>query len=96
MFRALLLFPAGAKQNMVTMDAPLSVTLVEGDANSSPPVNLSIRPDGVFTTAVGHRGKRTLAVWHVTTPQEVVDHMLELAGVKDDRSAEEGVPKSQL
>jgi trehalose 6-phosphate synthase/phosphatase len=47
-----------------------------------PPVELAIRPEGVFTTAVGHRGKRTLASWHVTAPQEVVEHMLELVGVK--------------
>jgi trehalose 6-phosphate synthase/phosphatase len=67
------------------MEAPLSViTLVEGNGTSSmhPPVELAIRPEGVFTTAVGHRGKRTLASWHVTAPQEVVEHMLELVGVK--------------
>ena len=93
MFRALLLFPNGAKQPRVTMEAPLSVTLLEGNGNGNgnahgngistkyPPVELAIRPEGVFTTAVGHRGKRTLASWHVTAPQEVVEHMLELVGV---------------
>jgi trehalose 6-phosphate synthase/phosphatase len=89
MFRALLLFPNGAKQTKVTMEAPLSVTLVEGknedgSSTSSPPVELSIRPESVFTTAVGHRGKRTLASWHVTSPQEVVEHMLELVGVSGE------------
>ncbi|GLB42217.1 putative trehalose-phosphatase [Lyophyllum shimeji] len=74
MFRALLLFPPGTTE--VTMPAPLSVTLVDGQ--DAPPVKLAIRPDAVFTTAVGHSSKRTLASWHVTTPQEVVDHMLEL------------------
>ena len=85
MFRALLLFPSGAKQPHVTLEAPLSVTLVEADRNGISakytPVELAIRPEGVFTTAVGHRGKRTLASWHVTSPHEVVEHMLELVGV---------------
>ncbi|TEB34046.1 trehalose-6-phosphate phosphatase [Coprinellus micaceus] len=36
--------------------------------------------DAVFTTAVGHSSKRTLASWHVTTPQEIVEHMLDLVG----------------
>jgi trehalose 6-phosphate synthase/phosphatase len=88
MFRALLLFPNGPKQSKITMEAPLSVTLVsgneDGSSTSSPPVELSIRPESVFTTAVGHRGKRTLAGWHVTSPQEVVEHMLELVGVSGE------------
>jgi trehalose 6-phosphate synthase/phosphatase len=77
MFRALLLFPPGTTK--VTMEAPISVTLV--DDPKAQPVELSIKPDAVFTTAVGHSSKRTLAAWHVTTPGEVVDHMLSL--VKD-------------
>ncbi|KAG6815599.1 hypothetical protein H0H87_000265 [Tephrocybe sp. NHM501043] len=75
MFRSLLLFPPGTTE--VTMPAPLSVTGVEGAA---PPVKLAIRPEAVFTTAVGHSSKRTLASWHVTAPQEVVDHLLDLVG----------------
>ncbi|KAG6906205.1 hypothetical protein DXG01_015225 [Tephrocybe rancida] len=75
MFRSLLLFPPGTTE--VVMPAPMSVTLVEGDA---PPVKLAIRSEAVFTTAVGHSSKRTLASWHVTAPQEVVDHMLDLVG----------------
>ena len=77
MFRALLLFPPGTTK--VMMDAPISVTLV--DDPKAQPVELSIKPEAVFTTAVGHSSKRTLAVWHVTTPTEVVEHMLSL--VKD-------------
>ncbi|KAJ6470460.1 trehalose-6-phosphate phosphatase [Mycena sanguinolenta] len=81
MFRALILFGTG-------MEAPLSVTLLdEGSSKGSPngsgtatPVELSIKLDCVFTTAVGHSSKRTLASWHVTTPQEIVDHMLGLVG----------------
>ncbi|KAJ6470507.1 glycosyltransferase family 20-domain-containing protein [Mycena sanguinolenta] len=86
MFRALILFGTGATK--ATMEAPLSVTLLdEGNSKGSPngsgtatPVELTIKPDCVFTTAVGHSSKRTLASWHVTTPQEIVDHMLGLVG----------------
>ncbi|PPQ80867.1 hypothetical protein CVT25_001876 [Psilocybe cyanescens] len=77
MFRSLLLFPPGTTK--VTMEAPVSVTLV--DNPNAPPVELAIQSQAVFTTAVGHSSKRTLASWHVTTPQEVVEHMLSL--VKD-------------
>src|SRR5687768_16149397 len=80
MFRALILFPNSSSSNTniakVQMEAPLSVTLVE--TGDKPPVELDIRPDAVFTTAVGHSSKRTLASWHVTTPQEIVEHMLEM------------------
>ncbi|KDR79803.1 hypothetical protein GALMADRAFT_241888 [Galerina marginata CBS 339.88] len=74
MFRALLLFPPGTTK--VTMDAPVAVKLV--DDPDAGPVDLAIESQAVFTTAVGHSSKRTLASWHVTTPQEVVDHMLAL------------------
>ena len=77
MFRALLLFPPGTDK--VLMEPPIAITLLEG--NQSPAVELAIRPEAIFTTAVGHSSKRTLAIWHVTTPQEIVEHMLDL--VKD-------------
>ncbi|KAJ7136631.1 trehalose-6-phosphate phosphatase [Mycena epipterygia] len=80
MFRALILFGTGVTK--ATMDAPLSVTLVDADGADAPPVDLAIAPDCVFTTAVGHSSKRTLASWHVTTPQEIVDHMLVLVGAQ--------------
>jgi trehalose 6-phosphate synthase/phosphatase len=80
MFRALLLFPPGTPDTeKATMEAPVAVKLVD-DPNAAP-VELAIEPKAVFTTAVGHSSKRTLASWHVTTPQEVVDLMLSL--VKD-------------
>ena len=69
----------------VTLDPPLSVTLLASskeEADKYRPVELAIERDAVFTTAVGHSSKRTLAVWHVTTPEEVVEHMLHL--VQDD------------
>jgi trehalose 6-phosphate synthase/phosphatase len=74
MFRALNLFPPGT--TTAKMEPPLSVTLV--DKGPFPPVDLVISPDAVFTTAVGKSSKRTLASWHVTAPQEVIDHMLEI------------------
>jgi trehalose 6-phosphate synthase/phosphatase len=76
MFRALILFPSGATK--ATMTAPLSVTLLDKSAITAEPVELTISPEAVFTTAVGHSSKRTLASWHVTTPVEIVDHMLHI------------------
>lgn len=78
MFRALSMFQGGVTK--VTMEPPLSVTLVEkgGSASVPKPVDLALTPDDVFTTAVGHTGKRTLASWHVTTPAEIIDNMLVL------------------
>ena len=88
MFRSLLLFPQTPSSSTdaperVSLEPPLSVTLLAGaDADKYQPVELAIERDAVFTTAVGHSSKRTLAVWHVTTPEEVVEHMLHL--VQDD------------
>jgi trehalose 6-phosphate synthase/phosphatase len=76
MFRALILFPGGATKAI--MDPPLSVTLIDKDLTAQKPVELAIVPEAVFTTTVGHNTKRTLASWHVTSPAEVIDHMLGL------------------
>ncbi|KAJ7598894.1 trehalose-6-phosphate phosphatase [Mycena floridula] len=81
MFRALILFPPGTQKAI--MEAPLSVTLLDSDGQSAPPVELAIRPEAVFTTAVGHSGKRTLAIWHVNTPQEIVEHMQDIFPVDE-------------
>lgn len=48
--------------------------------------NTSFRPwspEAVFTVAVGHSSKRTLASWHVTSPAEVVGAMEGLVGLLD-------------
>ena len=58
------------------MQAPLAITSLAG--KDAPAVELAIQPEAIFTTAVGQSSKRTLASWHVTTPQEIVEHMLEL------------------
>jgi trehalose 6-phosphate synthase/phosphatase len=92
MFRALL-FPPGEK---ILMEAPIAITLLSASSSSgkeaaaAPPpppaaVPLSIQSEAIFTTAVGHSSKRTLARWHVTTPQEILEQMLDL--VKDDESS---------
>ena len=48
----------------------------------------------MFTTAVGHSSKRTLAAWHVTSPEEVVGHLLHLVrGEADD--GDEGADESE-
>ena len=90
MFRALLLFPGDAQH--ARLAPPLSVTLTAPPDAQFAPQDLAIARDAVFTTAVGHSSKRTLAVWHVTTPEEVVEHMLHL--VRDVLPpTEEGEPE---
>jgi trehalose 6-phosphate synthase/phosphatase len=78
MFRALLLFSPSSTVK-ATMEPPLSVMLVDNTKEYGD-VELAVSPEAVFTTAVGHSSKRTLASWHVTTPEEVVEHMLHLVG----------------
>ncbi|KAG1748389.1 trehalose 6-phosphate phosphatase [Suillus paluster] len=86
MFRALLLFPPSSTDK-VTMEPPLSVVLVDNTKEHTD-VELAVSPEAVFTTAVGHSSKRTLASWHVTTPEEVVGHMLHLIGETPQGSEE--------
>ena len=102
MFRALLLFPQSPQpqspqgdRERVRLEPPLSVTLLAKDGEHFPTVDLAISREAVFTTAVGHSSKRTLALWHVTTPEEVVEHMLHL--VRDalpNEEPEDNVPVS--
>ncbi|KIK68618.1 glycosyltransferase family 20 protein [Collybiopsis luxurians FD-317 M1] len=84
------------------MEAPLSVTLVDEDEedeedNSSStysggaaskfhPVHIQLAPEAIFTVAVGHSSKRTLASWHVTSPAEVVGAMEGLLGIEGSQS----------
>ncbi|KAJ3764074.1 trehalose-6-phosphate phosphatase [Lentinula raphanica] len=76
------------------MEAPLSVTLVddnddeEGQVSHSsnnkyPPIKIHLAPEAVFTVAVGHSSKRTLASWHVTSPAEVVGAVEGLLGLSN-------------
>jgi trehalose 6-phosphate synthase/phosphatase len=92
MFRALAPFTlTGASQ---VMDAPLAVSQLNKTGQVTPPVELSIRPEGVFSTAVGSGSKKTLASWHVTSPFEVVEGMLDL--VNNPHEEGEGELKSSL
>jgi len=91
MFRALLLFTAG--QTEAILEPPLSITLVSSDKEHQP-CKLSVTSDSIFTTAVGHSSKRTLASWHVNSPQEVVDHLLEL--VKEGEPIGISTPASEI
>jgi trehalose 6-phosphate synthase/phosphatase len=81
------------------MDAPLSVPQLdtppwsplpsssEDKAESFPRVKLALRPDDVFTTAVGVATKRTLAKWHATSPGEIVDALLALGKASEEDAA---------
>ena len=86
MFRALS-FPEAAPT--LVMDAPLSVSLLgNGDSSKSyPALELRLKAEDIFTTAVGHATKRTLAKWHVTSPAEVVDELLALGGLSEEGSS---------
>jgi len=79
MFRALILFPNGTTK--AVMEPPLSITLIDKASSPPQPVELAIAPEAVFTTTVGHNTKRTLASWHVTSPAEVIDHIMGLVGL---------------
>ena len=89
MFRALA-FPEESSTAPIVMEPPLSVSLLadEKDAKHGP-VELKLRVEDVYTTAVGHATKRTLAKWHVTSPGEVVEELLAL-GTAQAGAEEEG------
>lgn len=72
----------------LTMEPPLSVSLISPEKSQEHPrVDLQLAPEDIFTTAVGHQSKRTLAKWHVTSPLEVVTELLTLAGMRKDEEA---------
>ncbi|TDL22752.1 trehalose-6-phosphate phosphatase [Rickenella mellea] len=80
MFRALVPYTSNISKPVMT--APVSVNLLAGKTGQrTPPKTLAISPEGVFSTAVGASSKKTLAQWHVTTPQEVVESMLDLVNL---------------
>lgn len=65
------------------MDPPLSASLTMSKSKRDgtlTPVDLSIQPAAIFSTSVGASTKKTLAVWHVTSPQEILNSMLLLVG----------------
>ena len=80
MFRALAPYTTHPNRSP-TMKARASVEALN-KGQRTPPVDLSINPDSVFSTVVGASSKKTLASWHVTTPFEVIESMLDLVGEK--------------
>lgn len=83
MFRSLrTIFPPGGprEDEPVVMKPPVGVTstLEPEDVDLLPDVELKIRPSAVFSTTVGPSAKKTLAGWHVTSPDEVVDAVEQL------------------
>ena len=80
MFRSLrTIFPPGGVHNgePVMMKPPVAVTstMDPDEADELPDVELVITPDNIFSTTVGPPAKKTLAEWHVTCPEEVVETM---------------------
>ncbi|KAH8804259.1 trehalose-6-phosphate phosphatase [Flagelloscypha sp. PMI_526] len=71
-----------ARGSKVLMQAPLSMTSMEsppaGQGYDWPPVELAVEPEGIFATVVGPAKKKTMAGWHVTTSQALVEAMLML------------------
>lgn len=63
------------------MQPPTSMKLLDGE-NAKGPVALSLTQQNLFSTTVGSSSKKTLAAWHVTSADEVVDAMLLLVGVQ--------------
>ena len=72
------LLTPGAHKKAI-MEAPLGAKGTPDADGKLPAVELALRPNAVFSTAVGSSSKKTLARWHVTSPQEVVEAMLVIA-----------------
>lgn len=87
MFRSLrTVFPPGGptKDEAVILHPPVAITstMDAEEAAELPDVELLVTPSDIFATTVGPPAKKTLAGWHVTCPEEVVEameHLLELA-----------------
>ncbi|KAK6902917.1 trehalose-phosphatase [Kwoniella mangroviensis CBS 8507] len=78
MFRSLrTVFPPGGihSNDPIIMKPPVAVTstLDPEEVAELKDVELHIRPDEIFATTVGPPAKKTLAAWHVTCPEEVVE-----------------------
>lgn len=89
MFRSLrTVFPPGGaeKGEPVILRPPVAVTatLDPEDAEDLPDVELLVRAEDIFSVTVGPPAKKTLAGWHVTCPEEIVDsleHLVELSQI---------------
>ncbi|UZJ52633.1 hypothetical protein CBS101457_001953 [Exobasidium rhododendri] len=62
------------------------------------PRPLALKPSGIFTTTIGPSGKKTLAKWHVDSPQKIIDalaEMAELERVGDNAPSNEALEKGE-
>ncbi|RXK36449.1 trehalose-phosphatase [Tremella mesenterica] len=80
MFRSLRsALPAGGPKpgQPVVLKPPVAVTstMDPEEAEQLPDVELKVTHGGIFSTTVGPPAKRTLAEWHVTCPEEVVESL---------------------
>ena len=76
MFRSLLFL---GHADTIMMQPPVSAASLDPDNSSDlQSVTLKLTPTGIFSTTVGSSNKMTLARWHVTSPNEIVDAMLSL------------------
>ncbi|KAF8524292.1 trehalose 6-phosphate phosphatase [Hysterangium stoloniferum] len=75
MFRALIIPPG--QNDALVMQPPTSAAILEPGETLNP-VELAIVPEAIFSTTVGACNKKTLAHWHVTSAQEIVESMLSL------------------
>ena len=63
----------------IMMQPPVSAASLDPDNGSGlQPTVLQISPPNIFSTTVGASSKKTLARWHVTSPNEIIDAMLSL------------------
>lgn len=69
---------------------PVSATLVMSPPtplNSSTPMGspkpLALKPNGIYTCAIGPSSKKTLANWHVEQVQRIIDSLSEMADLAD-------------
>ena len=86
MFRSLsdifVLAPGSTQSLKPIMSAPVSFKLNDPNMNENnenyPSKEIQMVPDDIFTIMIGPSSKRTLAGWHLTTPEEIINTIEEL------------------
>ncbi|PWN38014.1 uncharacterized protein FA14DRAFT_109657, partial [Meira miltonrushii] len=80
----------GSPQNEIHGSPPVSATLIMSPPtplNSSTPMGspkpLALKPNGIYTCAIGPSSKKTLANWHVEQVQRIIDSLSEMADLAD-------------
>ncbi|TIA93684.1 hypothetical protein E3P81_00786 [Wallemia ichthyophaga] len=84
MFRSLsdilVLAPGSTSSLKPIMNAPVSVSMGGEKEETLPGVEINMNADDIFTVTVGPASKPSLAGWHLTTPEEVIDALEKLVG----------------